>query len=236
MNLYAIRYAQDFKYGEVGHFFRNAPDSEERIKDFPFFYYLAQVEDRRYLIDTGFRDAETAEKMGVHFLPSGEVESVFGRVPKVDTVMITHSHWDHINNLDLYPEAAVVMPRKTYETARKSGIAAVKKRLRGGNITLVDDELLIDDKFLLRVIGGHTSDSSVVFFEEAWEHYVFTGDECYQCENALRNIPIGLTVDAEKNRRFVASIYEQNITPLPCHDATILEKFCRLSENIVQII
>lgn len=69
MNLYAIRYAQDFKYGKVGHFFRNAPDSEERIKDFPFFYYLAQVEDRRYLIDTGFRDAETAEKMGVHFLP-----------------------------------------------------------------------------------------------------------------------------------------------------------------------
>lgn len=236
MKLYAIRYAQDFKYGKIGHFFRNAPDAEKHIEHFPFFYYLAEVVGKNYLIDTGFRDEETAEKMGVRFLPAGEPELVLGRVPKIDTVIITHSHWDHINNLDLYPEASVIMTQKTRETVAKNGTDGVKKRLRGGNITLVDDELLIDGKFLMRLIGGHTPDSSVVFFEEAGERYVFTGDECYQCENVLRNIPIGLTSDAEKNERFVASIHEQGITPLPCHDDAILEKYRRLSENVVQII
>ena len=236
MKLYAIRYAVDFKYGKMGHFFRGAPNAEKRIADFPFFYYLAQVESKNYLIDTGFRDQETADKMGVHFLPAGEAELVFGRMPEIDTVIITHSHWDHINNLDLYPEAAVVMSRKAYEMARKNGTDGVKRRLRGDAITLVDDELLIDGKFLLRVIGGHTPDSSVVFFEEAGEQYVITGDECYQIENVERNIPIGITSDAAKNEQFIASIHGTDITPLPFHDVSILAKYRRVSENVVQVI
>ena len=190
MKLYAIRYAVDFKYGKMGHFFRGAPDAEMRIADFPFFYYLAQVESKNYLIDTGFRDQETD----------------------------------------------VVMSRKAYEMARKNGTDGVKRRLRGDAITLVDDELLIDGKFLLRVIGGHTPDSSVVFFEEAGEQYVITGDECYQIENILRNIPIGITSDAAKNEQFIASIHGTNITPLPFHDVSILAKYRRVSENVVQVI
>ncbi len=190
MKLYAIRYAVDFKYGKMGHFFRGAPNAEKRIADFPFFYYLAQVESKNYLIDTGFRDQETD----------------------------------------------VVMSRKAYEMARKNGTVGVKRRLRGDAVTLVDDELLIDGKFLFRVIGGHTPDSSVVFFEEAGEQYVITGDECYQIENILRNIPIGITSDAAKNEQFIASIHGTDITPLPFHDVSILAKYRRVSENVVQVI
>lgn len=236
MKIYAIRYAEHFKYATKGSVFRNTPDAAERIEDFAFFYYLAEVDDKYYLVDTGFRDEELAEKMGVHIFPMGEVEQVFGKMPQIDTVIITHSHWDHINNLDLYPEASVVMAKKAYEIARETGTDAVKERLMGGNLTLVEDECWIADKFLFQLIGGHTPDSSVVFFEEAGKKYVITGDECYQRENVIRNIPIGLTSDAEKNEKFIASIHEQDIIPLPFHDASILEKYTRLSENIVQII
>lgn len=27
-----------------------------------------------------------------------------------------HSHWDHINNIDLYPNAGLIMSKLTYKT------------------------------------------------------------------------------------------------------------------------
>lgn len=30
-------------------------------------------------------------------------------------IFLTHSHWDHINNIDLYPNAGLIMSKLTYK-------------------------------------------------------------------------------------------------------------------------
>lgn len=236
MKLYAIRYAKEFIYGTRGVVFRDAENGNEMVENFSFFYYLMELEGRTHLVDTGFRDDSLAAKMGVTLLSvEEELEQVFGRELSIDTIMITHSHWDHINNLDLYKPQKIIMAEEAYRMAMEEGTEEVKRSLSIAELTLIKKELLIADRFLFRVIGGHTPDSSVIFFEEMGEKYVITGDECYLQNNVYKNIPIGISADPEKNEKFIRFCHEGNYIPLPYHDGGILEKYEKVSENIVRI-
>lgn len=237
MKLYAIRYGEQFKYGTKGTVFRKAENPGEVISDFPFLYYLVEYDGAYFLIDTGFREKELAASVGVTLLPvEKELDGVFGGMPEISEIILTHSHWDHVNNLDLYPGVPVTMTEKTYDLIMREGSEAVKKSLENRGLNLVEKESVIRDKFILRLIGGHTPDSSVICFEEAGQNYVITGDECYHCDNIYKNMPIGICFDEEKNAEFIADAHEKGLIPLPFHDATILRKYHRLSENIVEIL
>lgn len=236
MKLYAVCYGEKFKYGTKGTVFRNAVDGNEMLEDFSFFYYVMENEGKYHLVDTGFRDAVLAADMGVTLLSvEEEWKQVFGGGLPIDTIWITHSHWDHINNLDLYKPERIVMAEAAYRLAMEEAPETVKQSLSVANLTLVKEELLVDDRFLFRVIGGHTPDSSVIFFEEMGKKYVITGDECYVQDNIYKNSPIGICADPKKNEEFVRFCHEGNYIPLPFHDGSILEKYERVSEHIVRI-
>lgn len=237
MKLYAICYGEHFKYGTMDTVFRNTEQKGKRIKDFSFFYYMAETNGKYILFDTGFRDKKLAGDMGVTLLPvEQELEEIFDGSQEISTVIITHSHWDHINNLDCYPKAEVIMARAAYDMAMDSGIPEVKERLQKGDVCLVDTECWIENQFRMEVIGGHTPDSSVVFFENEGSRYVITGDECYQCANVENNIPIGICYDADKNASFVERCHREKWTPLPFHDGAVLKRYQRLTEHIVRVI
>lgn len=237
MRLYAIRFAENFKYGTYDSVYRNIEENGKRIEKFAFLYYVAEYEGKYTLIDTGFRDKTLATNMGVTLLDvEQELLNVFGKMPQIHKVILTHSHWDHVNNLDLYQGASVVMSQATYNSIMQEGEIAVKNALHKCSITLVDDEIWIDDIFYFRVIGGHTLDSSVIYFEVNEKRYVITGDECYLCDNAVKNKPIGISVDAKKNEEFIDKIYREKWIPLPFHDEKIMNQYRKLSANIVQVI
>lgn len=42
MELYAIRYAENFKYATYGTIFRGAENADEKVPGFIFLYYLAK--------------------------------------------------------------------------------------------------------------------------------------------------------------------------------------------------
>ncbi len=237
MKLYVIRYAKGFKYGTYGAVYRDAERPNQMLEDFLFLYYLAEIDGKYILIDTGFRDEKLASDKGVTLLSiEKEIEQVFGEMLHISKVILTHSHWDHVNNLDLYQGVPVVMAKETYSILMRQGEDAIKQTLQNASLSLVEDSMWIDNKFHFQVIGGHTTDSSVIYFEEAGKKYVITGDECYLCDNAIRNIPSGVCADAHKNEEFIAKIHHEKWIPLPFHDKEIMDKYHKLSENITQVI
>lgn len=239
MKLYGIRFAKGFKYGTRETVFRTEKGNRELIPDFPFFYYLAEYEGLHIMIDAGFRDERLAADMGVTLLPiESEIRQVFGLFPKIEVLFLTHSHWDHTGNIDLYPEARLIMSRQTYGQAMSEGSSPVKKRLQEAKtqISLVEERECFYDFFHFEVIGGHAPDSSVLCFQADKDTYCITGDECYLCDNMERNIPIGICSCKEKNERFIRKAYERGWIPLPFHDAEILDRYDRLTENIVRIV
>lgn len=234
MELYAI------KYGEapfpLKYIYRDQAESTEELPT-DWLFYLAITDERVMLFDTGFRDAGQAAEWKLTFTDYFQELQCLLRGKPVDIVAVTHSHFDHIDNLDLYPGAKVIIAREAFDQAKAESPETIRRRLDDGAVTLVDDELIIEGVFRFKVIGGHESGSSVAYFTGLGKNYVLTGDECYACGNVLENRPIGsIFADAEKNTAFTLDAHRRGLIPLPCHDKAVFDSFPRHSKNIARIV
>lgn len=237
MQLYAVRYGQSFKYGTLGSIFFNSKQPEQMFSDFTFLYYIAKYKGKTILFDTGFRDTTMAQAMGITlYNVDNERKEIIKSPPYVDIVVITHSHWDHINNLDLYTKAQIIIAKGEYEIAMKESPEAIRNCLGGERVITVEDKMWIEDKFQFQVVGGHTVGSSVISFEEKGNSYIITGDECYVCKNLYDRIPIGIYSNLQRNKEFLWEAHEKGWIPLTYHDGGILSKYKKVSRNIVQIL
>lgn len=234
MELYAVHYANEFKYADYHTIYHN----DERtvlVPRFVFLYYVAKIGEQVVLFDTGFRNEETAKEFGTHLLDvKEEVLALTGG--KADIIFITHEHFDHVENLELYKGADIIIAKDAWEEIQKAYQKITSQLMLTSNIQIVEDEFEVKGLFRFKVIGGHTKGSSVIYFNEGEEKFVISGDETYFLDNFERQIPNGNVYSLEKNLEFIKQVYNEGIIPLPCHDASVIEKYPRISEHIVRII
>jgi len=236
MELYAVKFGEDFKFAKYENVYKGMGKTG-RVTDFIFLRYILIHNGKVVLIDTGFRDEKVAEKMGVTLLEvDREVKNIIGDISNIDTILITHSHFDHIDNLDLYGKPTVIISKQEYDFAMDKSPEPVKARLTADNVILVDEEYSFDNKFRFKVIGGHTPGSSVIYFENDGKNYVIASDECYMCDNIYKNVPNGNCFNSENNESFISDAHSKGLIPLPFHDISIFKQYERVSENIVRII
>lgn len=236
MNLYGVCFGLNFKYGTRATVRHGAESPNELVDDFVFMFYIYESEGRFTLIDTGFRDKKMAADMGITLLSvEDEVSRIIGDKNTIDSVILTHSHWDHIGNLDLVPDADVYMAKETFELAMENATPEMKKRLRMDNVHRIDCEDRLLGFFDFYTIGGHTPDSSVLYFKHNNRKYVITGDECYRCDNLLKDEPIGICTDFENNESFIHKEHKSNRIPLPFHDGSVMNRYPKVSDHIVKI-
>lgn len=234
MELYAVHFANDFKYAD----YRTLYHQDERtglVPGFVFMYYVAKIGEQVVLFDTGFRSEETAKEYDTQLLDvKEEVLALTGG--RADLIFITHEHFDHVENLDLYPGADLIVAKDTWEELQKRYPRITTQLKQTAHIQIVEDELEVQGTFGFRVIGGHTKGSSVIYFQEGGQRYVICGDETYRLDNFERQIPNGNVYGLENNRQFIKQVHQEGIIPLPSHDASVMEKYPRISEHIVRII
>ncbi|HEX3025674.1 MAG TPA: MBL fold metallo-hydrolase [Clostridia bacterium] len=234
MELFAVKYGES--YYDEKYIYHDMASSNGKTK-FMWMFYLAKYQEKILLFDTGFRDATLAATYQLERKEiNRELQNIVGGPLKADVVFLTHSHFDHIGNLDLFEHSEIIISEKEYRTALEKCSEPVKNRLKSNRVIRVKEQYLFEEKFNFKVIGGHTFGSSVIYFKENGKHYVLTGDECYMCDNLTQLRPIGDFTDLQKNKKFIENTYENRIIPLPFHDGKIFETYKHVSENIAQII
>jgi glyoxylase-like metal-dependent hydrolase (beta-lactamase superfamily II) len=234
MELYAVHYASEFKYAD----YRTIYHNDERtvlVPGFVFLYYVAKIGEQVVLFDTGFRSEETAKGFGTHLLDvKEEVLALTGG--RADIIFITHEHFDHVENLELYQGADIIVAKDAWEEMQKAYPKVTNQIMLTSKIQIVEDAFEVQGSFCFKVIGGHTKGSSVIYFNEGEEKFVISGDETYLLDNFERQIPNGNVYSLEKNWEFIKQVYNEGIIPLPSHDVSVIEKYPRISEHIVRII
>ena len=174
----------------------------------PYCFALVRSAQRCILVDTGFADEAVYQRLTAKYgrtrwAPPTEVLRRAGVHPDdVDTVALTHNHFDHagcaaaFRNAHLYIQrrelaeycAALALPRRFEFLTRSCEPtlpALFEERARSGRATLAEGELEVAPGVLLRpAFGTHTAGSQVVSVTDTQNGpWFLAGDNVYAYEN-----------------------------------------------------
>jgi len=166
--VYAVRY---------GHHDRRSPenfiggDPHDVLQPLDFYVWAIVGEGRTYVVDTGF-DAAMAERRKRDLLrPVGDGLKAIGIEPdRVEDVIVTHLHYDHSGNYDLFPRARYHLQdvEMAYATGRcmahahtrmpfeADDIVAMVRKLFTGRVAFHDGDNELAPGITLHRIGGHS--------------------------------------------------------------------------------
>jgi len=147
---------------------------------------------------------------------------------EVDTVILTHLHWDHALNYDLFLHSEFYIGSEEIEYNRKLltediyAIRNMNKLLEGYNINEVEKDIMkISNEVEIIKTPGHTPGHLVVVAKDADEKYVITGDMVPNARSWFRGRPDIITfneTEAIKNVEKIKQIGKNSII-IPGHDS-----------------
>ena len=142
-----------------------------------FYIWVIRGEGRTIVVDTGF-SAGASERRNRRFVHApAEALAQAGVDPAaVQDVVITHLHWDHSGNMDLFPNATFHI--QDAEMAQATGrcichkwfrrqsevddVVALVKNLYAGRVKFHDGEGTVAPGVTVHLVGGHTGGLQIV--------------------------------------------------------------------------
>jgi glyoxylase-like metal-dependent hydrolase (beta-lactamase superfamily II) len=249
--VYAVR------YGTLAGFPVNglvAGADSGRTMDIAMMVWVLKGRDGRVvLVDAGFyRQKFLDEWKPAAFTQPSDALAPLGIAPgDVTDIIVTHIHWDHVDGLDLFPNARVWIQRAEYEyyvaddgSARRRAIdpddakmlAALKA---AGRVELVDGDAQEMLPGITAYTGGrHTYASQYLGVRTAAGTVVVASDNCYLYENLEKHAAIAQTLDAASNLAALdrmARIASDPRLIIPGHDPTVFERFPKPGNGIAKI-
>ena len=89
--------------------FYGEPDGPARLD---YFFWLLQSPSETILVDTGFHpDAGARRGRTTLIEPAAAMERLGVNSGTVKRILVTHLHWDHTGNLDVLPDAELLVPQ-----------------------------------------------------------------------------------------------------------------------------
>lgn len=211
----------------------------------PMPVWLIEGADRLILVDTGVGDPEELgpifDKYGPRWIVTKtreqEIEYALGQhgvTPHdIDTVVLTHLHWDHIGNNELFDRArflvqrdellqSLVPPRHGmfyYPEYRHKMLAVLDQ------IELLDGDARVCPGVRVLKIGGHTPGCMAVMVDTDLGTVGLTSDIMYSYRTLELNWPIGSYWDMAELMRGYSRLRLEADVLVPNHDWEIREHF-----------
>ncbi|WP_460772559.1 N-acyl homoserine lactonase family protein [Microbacterium sp. GXF7504] len=217
-----------------------------------YYFWLVRNDERAILVDTGFA-ADVAERRGRVVLhdPVEMLEAHAGIRPEdIDTIVVTHCHYDHIGNLARFPNARVHVAEQELEFAF-SGVldrrlvghytepheVAEFERLRGqGRLVTVHDETDIAPGVRLIPVGGHTPGQLMLEVDTASGPVLLASDALHFFEELERDMPFISSMDLPATYRTFDLIRARRDSSarhlVPGHDAQVFATMTPVADDV----
>jgi glyoxylase-like metal-dependent hydrolase (beta-lactamase superfamily II) len=167
--VYAIRYARHDGRTAAQNFIGGDPHEASEPLDF----YVWAIKNSRgtILVDTGFDEAMAKKRSRTVLRPIVEGLRSVGIAPdEVSDVIITHLHYDHAGNYDLFPRARYHLQdcEMSYATGRcmcdatlripfeADDVSAMVRKVFSDRVTFHDGDATISPGITVHRIGGHS--------------------------------------------------------------------------------
>ncbi|MCC2595842.1 N-acyl homoserine lactonase family protein [Pusillimonas sp. MFBS29] len=238
--VYAIKYASVARRAADNFLVHDLHDGQ---MDLDFYFWLIQGENRNILVDTGFSACSAAAR-NRSFLQSPEaaLAKLGQRTSDIDTLILTHLHYDHAGNVDAYPNAQVHIQdaEMQYATGRYmcysalrhffsvDDVATVLKRVYEDKVTFHDGDAQIAPGIELYKIGGHTAGLQIVRVMTRRGWIVLASDAMHYYRNYQNENPFPAIVHVDKmldGYRRISALVESDSHIIPGHDPQVAHQY-----------
>lgn len=238
--VFAIRYARHERRASEN-FLGGDPHDAPMPMD--YFVWAVVGESRSFIVDTGF-DAEMAARRGrviTHPVEQG-LRKIGIDVNTVEDVILTHMHYDHAGNRNLFPNARYHVQDKemAYCTGRcmchqalshpfePDDVKAMVGRVFDGRVAFHDGASALTSGLSLHWVGGHSNGLQVVrvHTERGW--IVLASDASHFYANMRQDRPFPVVYNVGDMLEGYASAHRLADTPegvIPGHDPAVLDLF-----------
>jgi len=219
--VFAIKYAHLPRKARANFVDGDAHETSDMPLD--YFVWVARNDQRTIVVDTGFSEATATRRGRTITNPVEEGLNAIGVDPTaVHEVVISHMHYDHCGNEDLFPAARYHLQdaEMEYATGRSmchhgvahafeaDDVARMVHRVFDGRVAFHDGDEALAPGISLHRLGGHTKGLQIVRVETA-------------------NGPVVLASDAS---HFYAHFEQKRVFPVLYNLADVIEGYQTLTE------
>jgi glyoxylase-like metal-dependent hydrolase (beta-lactamase superfamily II) len=239
--VYAIRYATNPKRLRGQNFIADLNPLDPGVMD--FFCWLIVGDGKAIMVDTGTKQA-VIETHGLTFIrsPMAALSALGFDAAGVQTVILTHLHFDHIGNIDEFPAARFHVPhaemqyvtgpdmehyfiRRPYDPKQ---IGRVIDYLYQGRVNLHGKTFDLAPGLSLHVLGGHTAGQAIVRVRTKRGWIVLASDTLHYYEELERTIPFAVVQDVTAMlaaHTTIRSLAGSDDHIVPAHDPIVMRKY-----------
>jgi glyoxylase-like metal-dependent hydrolase (beta-lactamase superfamily II) len=222
----------------------------------PIDYYLWVIRnDRRtLLVDTGFDRAEAKRRARVlDREPREALEMVGIAAEKVDTIIITHLHYDHAGTLEQFPAAHfhIQEAEMAFATGRcmcdeimrrpftAEHVCQLVKKVYSGRVTFHDGDGAVAPGLTVHKVPGHSKGLQCVRVLTRTGWVVLAADATHLYENFEQRKPFPIVVDVEAALRSFDRLEELATSRrhiVPGHDPLVLQRYPALDRQTEGVV
>ena len=241
--VYAVKYAHHARRAAENFIGGDPHDAHDGPMPLDFFVWLIRGEGREIVVDTGFSAATAARRQRDHLrCPTVGLGLLNSDSRKIKDVVITHLHYDHVGNFDLFPAAIFHLQDREmqYATGRHMAqqvfrgafdvedVVGMVRNTYAGRVRFHDGDAEIAPGVSLHYIGGHTMGLQVVRVATRRGNVVLASDASHFYANMEQVRPFPIVFNVAEMVEGYARLRSLADTPahiIPGHDPLVLERY-----------